>query len=147
MYDVTLVHVVKRFADLLHDDTHKPLVELLPTLEEGEELPRVAELLQQVDVLAVAEEGVQLHNVGVVQEGLDLDLPNELHCQLAVHIVLFDSLQGADETCRSVHHHEHLPKLPRTELLPHHEVGYRQPSPETLLLVASPGTFSRHRLG
>lgn len=77
--DLALVHVVQSSADLLDDDFGHFLSELPLLLEEGVELPRGAELLHQVDVLLVGEEGVELDDVGMVQKRLDFYLTYQLH--------------------------------------------------------------------
>jgi hypothetical protein len=77
--DLTLMHVIQSPADLLHDYTSQLLVELPLLLEEGVELPRGAELLHQINMRLVCEESVKLDHVGVVEEGLDLYLPHQLH--------------------------------------------------------------------
>ena len=120
--DLALVHVVQRPADLLHDHAGEFLAQLALPLEEGVELPRGAQLLHQVDMCLICEEGVQLHHVGVAQEALDLDLPHQLHEQLRVHVPLTDPLQRADEAAPTVPRHEYLSELARTQLLPQHEV-------------------------
>jgi hypothetical protein len=120
--DFALVHVVERAADLLEDDLGEFLGEFALALEEGVELSRAAQLLHEVDVLLVGEEGVELDDVGVAQETLDLYLPHQLHQQFGLHVALADALQSAHEPRPLVPSHKHLPELPRTQLLPQREI-------------------------
>jgi hypothetical protein len=64
-------------------------------------------------VCLVSEEGVELHDVGVGEEALNLDLPHQLHQQLRLHVPLRDPLQSADETRIPMTRHEDFPELPR----------------------------------
>ena len=109
--DLALVHVVQGSANLLHDRLHEVLAEFPLFLEEGVELPRAAQLLHEVDVLLVSEEGVQPHDVGVVQERLDFNLTHQLNGQFRLHIALRDAFQRADETRLFVASHEDLPEF------------------------------------
>lgn len=79
MDDFALMHIVKCTANLLHDDFGHFFIEFPLLLEQGVQLPRGAELLNQVDVFLIGKEGIELHDVGVVQKRLDLYLPNQLH--------------------------------------------------------------------
>ena len=53
-------------------------------------------LLDEVDVVAVLERGVQLHYVTVVQPGVDLDLADDLLIVHGLHASLVVDLDGAD---------------------------------------------------
>ena len=55
-------------------------------------------LLDEVDVVAVLERGVQLHYVTVVQLGVDLDLADDLLIVHGLHASLVVDLDGADRT-------------------------------------------------
>ena len=93
------------FVDVVESLAHLPddhLAEFLRNrsllfLEEVVELPRGAQLQHQVDAVLVREESVQLDDVGVVQERLDLDLPDQLLLEDVVQALLVDPLDGAHE--------------------------------------------------
>lgn len=97
--DVAVVHELHGLADLLHHQPRLLLLEPPVLLQRGVHVPPAAQLHRQVEVLLVREEAVQLHDVGVVQETLDLyfanDLPDEL--VLALEDALGYFLEGADE--------------------------------------------------
>jgi hypothetical protein len=76
--DVAVVHELDSVAHLLEDAADAVFGEAAVLLEGGVDVASAADLEDEVDVVFVGEEGVELHNVGVVQEDLDLDLPNQL---------------------------------------------------------------------
>ena len=97
MDDLVFVHVVQGPADLADDVPGHVLGDSPPLLEVAVELARYAELHGQVDEGIVREEAVHLDDVGVVQEHLDLYLPQQLDRQLAVDLGLLDLLQSAHQ--------------------------------------------------
>lgn len=63
-----------------------------------EQLSRRAILQKHVDSVLVIEVAEKLHDVGMVQEGLDLDLPNELLLKLLPsNHTLVNDLQRKDK--------------------------------------------------
>ena len=97
--DLVLVHVVQGLAHLLYQ-VPRHLFRYLPFFaEKVVQLTGVTQLKHQVYVAFIGEEGVHLDDVGVVEETLYLDLPNELHHQFAVDVGLVDLLQSAHEAC------------------------------------------------
>jgi hypothetical protein len=144
--DLALVHVVQRAADLLHDHLGHLLGQLALLLQQRVELPRVAQFLHQVDVLLICEEGVEFHDVRVVQEGLDLDLSHQLDQQLRLHVALADPFQRAHEPRLLVLGHEDLAELARAELLAELEVGDGDGAGSVLLLLGGVGGGGGHGL-
>ena len=96
--DLVLVHVVKSPAGLTDYVSGHVFRDSSSLLQKTIELSGNAQLHSQVYKLLVREETVHLYDVGVVQEHLDLDLPQQLHCQLAINLSLLYLFQGANET-------------------------------------------------
>jgi hypothetical protein len=86
--DLALVHIVQDIADLLYYQLRHVFRDLPLLLEESVELARCAQLLDEVDMLLICEKGIKLDDVGVVEEGLNLYFPDELHQQLSLHVPL-----------------------------------------------------------
>jgi hypothetical protein len=122
VYDFVGVHVVQCLADLLHDGASGFLVEFSLLLEEGVELSRAAELLNEVEVLLIAEEAVEPDDVGVVQEALDLHLAGELRQELLIDLLFAYDLYRAYKTGLLVLPHEHLSEFARSQQLTQREV-------------------------
>ena len=72
--DIVVVHILHSVADLLDDQPDLVLGEAALLFEVVVHVPVGAELQQQVEVVVFDENGVELGDVWVVQEGLDLYL-------------------------------------------------------------------------
>ncbi len=97
--DLERVDLVDGLADLLHDGGHPGLWHGFGLLELVVELPAGAHLQNDVDVALVVEVAVHLDDVGVAQEQLDLQLPDELlRYLLLLKQSLLDHLKRAHET-------------------------------------------------
>ena len=86
MYDLTFMHVVQGSTDLLDYDLGQILGQLPLFLEQGVQLSRRAQLLNQIDGFLIAKKGVQFNDVGVVEKGLYFYFSAQLHYHLLIHI-------------------------------------------------------------
>ena len=100
--DIAIVHEFYGVADLPRDAPDPLLSEAALLLEAVVDIPAAAEFQHQVEVVLICEEGVQLHDIRMVQVTLDLylsyQLADELH--LSLEDVLRDLLDRADEVSR-----------------------------------------------
>ena len=96
--DVAVVHELDGVADLLDDAAHLLLGEPSLAAQAAVDVASAAQLQHQVQVVLVAEVGVELHDVGVVEVALDLYFPDELvDVLLRLEDLLGDLLQRAEE--------------------------------------------------
>lgn len=100
MYHLLLVHVLHSSCHLPNDYRSCLLAEPVPVRREGEEVAVGGELEQEIDVGLIAEAAVEGDQGGVVEEGLDFDLPHLLVygllrflLRLAEQALLADDLQ------------------------------------------------------
>ena len=99
VYHVLIVHELDSMADLLHHLADLFFDKSALFSQRGVHIATEARLKDQVQVFLVAEEGVQLDYVGVVQEALDLHFSDKLvyEAGLAFKYFFGDFFQGADE--------------------------------------------------
>lgn len=72
------MHAVDRLQKVLGDERSGLLCDELLLRYDVVELPVATQLEQRVEVHLVVEETVDIDDVGVVEEGLDLELSDEL---------------------------------------------------------------------
>ena len=100
--DIAVMHEFYGVADLPRDAPDPLLSEAALLLEAVVDIPAAAEFKHQVEVVLICEEGVQLHDIRMVQITLDLylsyQLADELH--LSLEDVLRDLLDRTDEVSR-----------------------------------------------
>jgi hypothetical protein len=100
MYNLIAVQVSHRLTDLLYTVRCRSLAQSLLIFDDFVELPRRAQLKQQIDIVFVVEKAVELDDVGVVQVHLDLQLPGQLvQDVLFFYYVFGDGFECADKTC------------------------------------------------
>lgn len=98
MDDVTVVHELDDMADLLDNPAHFLLSEPSLIAEAGVDVSAAAELEHEVEVFLIGEVGVELHDVGVVEVALDLDLADQLvYVLLGLEYLLGDLLERTQE--------------------------------------------------
>lgn len=101
--DIAVVHELDGVADLLDDSAHLLLSKPPLAAEAGVDVAAPAELEHEVEVVLVGEVGVELHDVGVVEVALDLDLADQLvDVLLGLEDLLGDLLERAQEVGGSV---------------------------------------------
>ena len=88
MNDTESMEFIEAFAYSFQEGLPLVLFEFALKFEDVVELSSFAVFQKKIKVLAVLEEGVELNNIGVIEEGLYLYLANKLLCE----IFLFDGL-------------------------------------------------------
>ena len=98
---IVIVHILQSVTYLLHHHPDLVLGETTLLFEVVVHVSICTQLHQQVKVAVLDEHRVELGHVGVVQEGLDLYLADQLHQHLGVraYVALDYLLQGEQETC------------------------------------------------
>ncbi len=97
--DVVVVHVLHCVANLLYHPAN-PLLPHPPLhLHTRVQAPRKAQLHQQVEIAVLDKHRVELHDVGVVQVGLDFDFADPLGEVVVVvgYVLVRYPLERADE--------------------------------------------------
>lgn len=98
MDDVAVVHELDGMADLLDNPAHFFLSEPSLAAEAGVYVSAAAELEHEVEVFLIGEVGVELHDIGVVEVALDLDLADKLvYVLLGLEYLLGDLLERTQE--------------------------------------------------
>lgn len=107
MYDITVVHELYRVTDLPRDASYSFLPENALLLQAIVDVAPAAKFQHQVKVILISEEGVKLHNIGVIKVTLYLDFPDQLSDELHLSFedTLWDFFDSTDEV-RSL-----MPKL------------------------------------
>ena len=89
--NLVFVHIVQSFKCLLKDIFGQRFGYFAFLFQKIVQLPWVAQFEHQVHVLSIAEKGVHLDNVWMLQETLDLYFPDNLDQKLLVDVLLIDS--------------------------------------------------------
>ena len=116
------MHEIQCAAYLMKYNPGKFFRQTTFAFEEGVDLARAAEFLQEVHAFGVPEPAVEFYYVGVVEVVLDFYLSAELDYQLLVELAALDSFQGADETTVTVTGNEDLSELALAQFLAQLEV-------------------------
>ena len=97
--DVAVVHELDCVAHLPHHVLNSFLLEAALLSQGGVHVSTAAGLQDEVEMVIVAETGVQLHDVWVVQVALDLYFPHQLVDEpgLPFENAFRDFLEGTDE--------------------------------------------------
>jgi hypothetical protein len=106
------MHNIDGFEEVADNERGTFFGEGFPGGDDVVELPVAPQLHDRVEVVLVAEEPVVLDDVGVVQEVLDLQLPDELHQQVVLQdLLLRHHLQSDDHPRPVLTRQEHVPEL------------------------------------
>jgi hypothetical protein len=117
MEDLMGVQIRNSRKETLHDERDSLLTEYFWLAQKGVQLSMTTHFFNQVDILWITADPVEGDNVGVIDEGKNLDFSQQLSYQGFIRHILFGkNLESSNESCLFVPYHGDFAKFPCADL-------------------------------